>query len=178
MSEAKPAKKADQQTSIAERRHKARAFRRRESFGLVQNADPKLHYSVFFTSDFHETVCNQMRDALERRGFEPVNGPRYEGEPQSEFVADRPSAEIWACPIEIRDDEWRDSLLDCLRNQHWVLDEERKPELRTLSPKVLAMAREYHKVLRRDGAAAAGVWTQLEQIVLKTPIIKLGSKQE
>lgn len=173
-------KKAEPQkkVTLAERRAKAAAYRRRQSHGVVQNADPKLHYSVFFTSDFPAAVCDQMRDALERRGFDPCNGPRFEGAPRAEFVADRATAEIWACPLEIRDDEWRESLLECLRSKTFVVDQERKPETRSVSMTVLNRAKAYHKALRTDGEAAKAEWEALENLVFTTPIIKLGNKPE
>lgn len=178
MSKDTTTKAAPAAKTIDERRAEARAFRRRETGGVVQGADPKLHYSVFFTSDFAPSVCDQQRDALTRRGYEPCNGPRYKGEPRSEYVPDRPSAEIWACPLEIRDDEWRDSLLDCLRDPQWFRAEARKPESRSISARVLSLGDRYHRLLRVDGKAAEAAWAELEAHVLNTPVVRLGSKQE
>lgn len=173
---AKVFKTVDQ--TLASRREQARAFRRHKSTGVVQNAADGLHYTVFFSGDHHESSCNQMRDAYERRGYEPVNGPRYEGAPRPEFVVDRPTAEIWCCPAEIRDDEWRDSLLECLRSAAWVADEARKPELRSLSNKLRDLAMRYHKLYRTDGAAAQSAWGEIDHHVNNTPVLRLGSRQE
>jgi hypothetical protein len=145
---------------------------------VVQGAAPGLHYSIFFTGDHAPSVCDQMRDALSRRGYEPCNGPRYSGAPRSEYVPDRPTAEIWACPTEIRDDEWRDSLLDCLRDPQWFRSEARKPEVRSISARLLQLGHTYHKLMRTDGNAAKTAWADLEAHVLNTPVVRLGSKQE
>lgn len=158
---------------LADRRKKARAARSVAPSGLIANAQAGLSYVIIFTKDHAKSEVAQWREERRARGYEPANGETYKGTPRPEFVPGQPSAEIWFCPKEIADDEWRDDLLRCLKDSRWV-GEEVQSSNRSVNPKLLDMAFAWH---RADKASEkTKLWDSLESYVYETPVLQLGSK--
>lgn len=77
---------------------KARAYREKRQTiqpGSVLNKEPGWTYYVWVPDEVQPPRRAYIRRDLEDRGYEPVNGPNYSGEPRLECVYDIPNAELW-----------------------------------------------------------------------------------
>lgn len=88
---------------------------------LVVNADPNTDYR-FLEPDTYPADGRALTAARQRymdRGYQPITGPLYKGEPRREYVPGR-SVELWARPIELAEEEWRADFCRRLLDERWV----------------------------------------------------------
>lgn len=68
--------------------------------GHVQNTEPGYTYTAL-DDTIPPRRREQYRARLRRKGWEPISGPAYGGEPRAEFIHDQESAELWRAPDEV-----------------------------------------------------------------------------
>lgn len=94
----------------------------KHSVSPVKCGELGWYYVYFMTGPLEDPALKIRRETLINAGYEPVNGPLYDGEGERpEYVAGQPLAELWRCTDRVAKLHFKRRLDRAMADDTWRL---------------------------------------------------------